>query len=192
MTSRSSSLLSFLILVAACGGGGEAVRGDEDLFAPERLYPLRPDNVWSFNVYDGNDPNPTLTSLRVTEADGNRRTVVAMSGAQEVYELRPDGIWSPMHEVYLLKAPIRVDARWPARSGREARVSSTSRTVDVPAGRFEGCVVIEETGGAQNLHIETVYCPDVGPVLNVTRMEMEVSVRGVEMTTKLLAFDVAP
>ena len=49
---------------------------------------------------------------------------------------------------------------------------STSARIEVPAGRFEGCVRIEETGGEANKYVQTVYCPRIGPVFVETRMEL--------------------
>jgi hypothetical protein len=161
--------LSFL--VAACGATQETEEGPrEDLHAPDNLYPLGEGYVWSYQVDNGIEQ--VLGVAQVTAVIDQRIEVSALGGEPFVYELRPEGIYRPASSTWLLKAPIRMGAEWPAPSGRTARVTSVSQRIEVPAGEFEDCVRIEEDGGEDQKTVKTVYCPGIGPVYVETSMEL--------------------
>jgi len=151
-----------VFLFSACGGAGGQVRAEEiDRLAPEVLYPLHEGNVWSYNVDTGTDM-PTLAITRVVRRDGTR--VEVSSGSDPViYELRDGGIFKSGTGTWLLRAPIAQGEAWPSAQGMTATVVSIEEAVEVRAGQFEGCVVVEEAG--DDRHIRTTYCPEVGPVV---------------------------
>jgi hypothetical protein len=161
--------LTFLLV--ACSGantGGATPEGDP--LDPKNLFPLGEGYVWNYDVEYG-DELPVLGTRTVDRIMGARVELI-VGAEREVYELRDEGIYHPATSTWLLKAPIREGAEWPCQGGRLARVTSTSATVEVPAGRFEHCVRVEETGGEANKYVQTVYCPHVGPVFVETRMEL--------------------
>ncbi len=174
-----------MFTLIACGGAQDAGEGD-DAIDPARLYPLSDGNVWTYDVDTGVDLS-ALGISRVVEVQGPRVTVENNGSSQDaiVYELRPEGIFRVASETWLLKRPIEVGATWPAAGGREARVRSIDEHVEVAAGTFDGCVAVVETDGRQQ--VETIYCPDIGPVVVDTRIETELSGQTVVVRGELRA-----
>ena len=127
-----------------------------------------------------------LAQSRVVARDGIRAVVEQNGGQRLVYQVRPGGIFRPDLGVWLLKAPLRAGASWPSASGRTARIVATDAAVEVPAGRFTGCLRVEEAGGRDGRRIVTVYCPDVGPVLVETSIGLPAAGRQVRVTARLL------
>ncbi len=177
-----------LLLWGGLGCGGAAVEGRggaEEARDPHRLYPLEEGHVWAFQVEDGEGMR-ALAQSRVVAFDGRVARVSQNGGAELRYELRPEGIYRPDDGVWLLRAPLREGAHWPSMSGRTAHVLSVGERVEVPAGRFEGCVRIEERGGGDGRRIVTVYCPDVGPVWLETSVDLPAAGRSVRIEARLL------
>ncbi len=163
--------LCALLLAAACGAAQNgSATSDAERLDPRNLFPLGEGYVWNYNVEYGDDI-PVLGTRTVDRVMGPRVELI-VGAEREVYELRDEGIYHPATSTWLLRAPIHEGAEWPSQGGRVARVTSTSATVEVPAGRFEGCVRVEETGGEADKYVQTVYCPNIGPVFLETRMEL--------------------
>ena len=129
-----------------------------------------------------------LAQSRVSASDGHIVRVSQNGGSALRYELRPEGIYRPDQGVWLLKAPVRVGASRPSASGRTAHVVSVQDRVEVPAGRFQGCVRVEERGGGDGRRITTVYCPDVGPVWVESVVELPAAGRSVRVVARLLGY----
>lgn len=74
----------------------------------------------------------------------------------------------------LLRAPLEEGASWRGDFGR-VRVTSTSRSVTVPAGTFEKCLeTVEEMTSAEGTkRTTTAYCPAVGITLRETEVEQD-------------------
>lgn len=159
-------------LVTACGSAPAApVRPSADAYVPARLYPLSVGRVWSYDVDTGTGMS-TLAIARVTRSE-NGRVEVATGSEPNVYQVSNEGIRRE-GGAWVLKAPIRMGAEWPAANGRTARIASLDAHVESVAGNFEHCVeVIERAEGGPQ--IRTVYCPDVGPVLVESSMAMSLS-----------------
>ncbi|MBW2460355.1 MAG: hypothetical protein JRH11_01830 [Deltaproteobacteria bacterium] len=172
MTSARIVLVSMLATVAfACGAAQDTTEGPRaDIHAPDHLYPLGIDYVWSYQVDNGIED--VLGVARVIAVIGPRIEISALGGEPFVYERREGGIYRPASSTWLLKAPITVGAEWEAPSGRTARVTSVSARIEVPAGEFEDCVRIEEDGGDDQKTVKTVYCPGIGPVYVETSMQL--------------------
>lgn len=194
---RTSIACVFLVLIG-CGGAQDAGEGDDPI-DPARLYPLKDGNVWTYDVDTGTDLS-ALGISRVVEVQGPRVTVENNGSSQDaiVYELRPEGIYRVASGTWLLKRPIEVGATWPATGGREARVQSISEHVEVGAGTFDGCVSVVEaeageaapvTAGPSGTGqiVETVYCPDIGPVIVDTQISTELSGQTVHVRGELRA-----
>lgn len=182
------TLAAIALAVAACGPATpEAEEPGGDPLAPNRLYPLSEGHVWSYDI-DTGPGDPTLAITRVI-AVVDRRVEVSSGGDPVVYELRDDGIFQPATGTWLLKAPIREGAEWPAGGGRTARVTSTSETIEVPAGRFDGCVRVEEGGGDSGKLVTTVYCPDVGPVYLEVQQQLVTTEAPVRAVSRMLGYN---
>jgi len=133
-------------------------------------------NAWSYEVYTG-DSQKTLTVHRVILAETDRVQIQTGKDVQH-FQISEEGIQRLSNSVWLLKAPIEVGAEWPSSSGMTARVSSVNAKVETPAGTFENCVEIQESGGESNRQITTVYCQGVGPVF----LESRITVQGREVS----------
>ncbi len=191
MKSTSALARAVLLLVAACGGAQVAPSiSDEERLAPERLYPLQEGNVWSYSVDTGEDV--ALSISRVVDVFGSRVEVSSNGQTPVVYETRPEGIFRPNHEVWLLKRPIREGSTWPSTGGMTATVSSTTATVETDAGTFRGCVRVEETGGEMERTVRTTYCPQVGPVMLESTMRLDLARRPARVIAKLLGYEISP
>lgn len=158
------SLALLVVALVGCGAGAEAGRPTPRAALTARsLYPLGEGYAWSYEV-DTGDEDMHLTISRVIGVSG--AVVEVSNGVDDLpirYELRPRGIFSLATETWLLRDPIRVGAEWDSARGARARVTSIDRRVVTPAGTFEHCVLVVESGGEFPRRIETTYCPGVGP-----------------------------
>ncbi len=178
------------LLFVACGPATpDADEPAGDPFDPHLLYPLAEGNVWSYNV-DTGDEQPTLAITRVI-ARVDDRVEVTSGGDPVVYELRAEGIWRPGTETWLLRAPVREGSEWASPQGMTARVTSTQATVETPAGSFEGCVRVEESGGEDERYVQTVYCPEIGPVYLESRMQLTTTPAPIRVIARMLGYDLA-
>ena len=156
-----------LLLVVGCGGAPRAPDGPRTLHAAD-LYPLSEGSAWSYDV-DTGDGDSVLAISRVTRVTG--RVVEVATGAGAIrYELRPEGVYRAGKGSWLLHDPIETGARWSSGTGVTAHIDSVSVLIETQAGRFEGCVRVNETGADSGQTVQTVYCPDVGPVEVVSEM----------------------
>lgn len=180
--------LSFLAtLTAACGGAQPHTQQVSDPLEVSRLYPLRSGSIWTYDV-DTGQGLPTLAITRVTSSDGTR--IEVSSGADPiVYEKRPDGLFRGDRGAYVLKAPVRKGATWDAGAGSQAEVTDTDKQVSTPAGDFNHCVEVRETGGSAGKLVRTVFCPDIGPVEVESSMQMELSGQSARVSAKLRGYD---
>ena len=154
---------------------------------PSDLYPLTAGNVWSYDV-DTGDSITTLAVTRVHSFDG-RDAEVRTGEARLRYQVRPEGIFVPEERAWLIKGPIEEGTVWRARGGRTGRIVAMNRSQDTPAGEFEGCVEIRETGGELGLQVSTIYCPRIGPVLVTSTMRSKTSDRSVSVQATLRGYE---
>lgn len=174
MRSLELFALSFaaLIMFSCASGPSASGRKPADL-SPASLYPLREGAAWSYDVDAGDGEAPVLATTRVVRIQG---TTVEVQSGQAVlrYALLPDGIQRIDGGTYLLRAPVGPGSEWPASLDTQARVTAVGQLLQTPAGNFEDCVVVTESGGDSGRKVTTTYCPGVGPV----RVESEMEVRG--------------
>ncbi len=175
-----------LVLLAACGGAA-ATEGAGPVTAAD-LYPLHEGAVWSFDVDIGDDHEPALAISRVLSRAGNTYEVRNDGGESVTYEVREDGIYRPASQAYLIHGPITEGRTWDAGSGRTARIAATGQRIPTPAGTFDRCVRIEESGGADGRQIATTYCPGVGVVILEAGMTSELSGMRAEVRAVLRAY----
>lgn len=176
-------------LALGCGGAAATAGGAKaDPHAPSSLYPLRAGAAWSYDVDTG--PGGTMLAITRVLTVVDQRVEVTSGTDPVVYELAAEGILRAEDHTWLLKAPIRVGASWPARAGMTAEVTSISERVVTPAGSFEACVRVEERGGERGQEVLTTYCPGVGPVLVESRVALTVSAMPAVVTAMLRGYQV--
>lgn len=178
-----------LFLSAACAGRAPAPRADVAL-DPSELYPLSEGNAWSYDV-DTGEPSRTLGITRVESFDG-RIAEVRTGQTVHRYEVTAEGIRIPSTNVWLVRAPLRAGATWPAPGGRTALLRSMQAHAETEAGSFKGCIEVLETGGQLELEVRTVYCPGVGPVSVESTMRSKVSDRTMTVSARLRGYSVNP
>jgi hypothetical protein len=175
-----------LLLIAGCASAPEPTATQE--LTPARLFPLRAGSAWSYDV-DTGDGSTALAITKVTEASASTAAVQGGEGVTG-YELRPDGIFRSSLSGYLLKSPIRLGATWPSGGGMQAEITRMNVDLSTPAGEFHGCVEVNERGAPSGALITTTYCPEVGPALVVSRIELLTG--KVEVVARLRGYQIGP
>jgi hypothetical protein len=126
----------------------------------QRYLPLEQGSVMS---YDTRRESSGETGVLILRVNRPRPELVELIGARiERLDLTPDAV-AYATGGYLLKAPLAVGASWRGRMGT-VRVVSADKQLEVPAGRFSGCLETVEEAAAQKARVTTVFCPDVGIV----------------------------
>lgn len=166
MRIRTSSELTLVLLVAGCGG---AVAHNDSKIGPtepvitdvERYMPLKADTVYAFETSIENSGEKGVLMMHVERPRGNQAVLVVGGKAQRL-EIEKQGI-RLANGGWLLKAPLSVAAQFKGQFGQVV-IRSIDATVDVPAGRFTGCVETIEESTAVQKRVTTVFCPDIGIV----------------------------
>lgn len=159
--------LELLILLAGCGGGPAAQ--NESKLGPtkpsitdvERYMPLKADTVYAFETMTENSGEKGVLMMHVDRPRPNQ-AVLTVGGKAQRLELEPQGIRLSTGG-WLLKAPLQPAAHFKGQFG-EVVVRSIDATVEVPAGKFSGCVETIEESAAVKKRVTTVFCPDIGIV----------------------------
>lgn len=128
------------------------------------LYPLDQGWKWAYTVSAEGKP-PVLATYVVIERTGAMAVVKAgderityLTGTDSL--VRKDELGGDA----LLKPPFAVGSSWLLAGGGEARIVAADKEVTVEAGRFQHCVVVEETRSAPRRMVRTTYAPGAGPV----------------------------
>lgn len=141
------------------------------------LYPMAAGYIWTYDIDTGTGMS-SLGITRVVDVQGTTVGIAADGGEVHAYERRPEGVYQPASQTWLLRDPIAVGQTWPSTNGRTARIDSVTETVDVTDGHYENCVAVMEEGGEAGLHVRTTYCLGVGPVIVESRQELVTSMTG--------------
>ncbi len=127
----------------------------------ERFLPLRDGFVLSYWVWLPEQQEPEQVIFQVERRSPSRASL-RTGRSSKLLELT-EGSVRLVTGGALLEAPLTLGAEWPGAVGR-VRVTAVDRSIEVSAGRFEGCVETTELGhpGAGERSIVTTYCPGVG------------------------------
>ena len=137
-------------------------------------YPMNQGSVWSYDVDTGTGLS-TLAVTRVVSVDDSVVRIQTSQSPPIAYELRSEGIYNRRDGVWILKEPLSVGNRWPARGGRLATIVDVDKRMSTNAGEFQPCVDVHEEGGDAELQIDTTYCLGVGPVEIVSKMRSKLT-----------------
>ncbi|GEM_PF-1695752 len=141
------------------------------------FYPLKVGNRWTYDeLAMGRVHNTWQTSIS-QQASPTRYVQdiqLLVEGkpskpARQVLEVRPRGIFDGTR--YVLEEPVTVGKKWmtvlDVSTAEKFEIVSVDSTVEVPAGRFSGCVRVRNTitdpGKVVQL-TEPTFCRDVGMV----------------------------
>jgi hypothetical protein len=164
----TESLLGAALLVAACGGGGaQQGPGPASGKAPvisdvQRYMPLEANTVYAFQTEIENSGEHGALMMHV-DRPGPGAATLTVGGKAQRLSIVPEGIRLETGG-WLLKAPLREGATFKGQFGT-VKVSSTDKSVVVPAGKYAGCVETVEESVAVQKRVTTVFCPDIGIVL---------------------------
>lgn len=127
---------------------------------PAVYFPLAPGTAWSYDALDPSTGSKVLVVSRVQSRTGNR-AVFSLPPDPLEYEDTGEAIVAMPSGKAILRTPIEKGAHWPAGAGT-ASIRAVDGVADTAAGRFAGCVVVEEV--APDRRIVTWFAPRVGPV----------------------------
>lgn len=181
---RRFAVCSLLGLLACACGAAQRPETQVDL-SPASLYPLGAAHAWSYDV-DTGDGEPVLAVVRVTAVAGEVFQLENGSPDPLRYRRAADGISHAERSGFLLKAPITQGATWPSGPHTDASVQRMHERITTPAGAFDECVTVFESNRDNGQHIETTYCPGIGPTLVAS--EMEVRGQIMKVTAKLRGY----
>ncbi len=160
-----ASLVSCATPKAATGPESAAVRAPES--AVSRFFPLVDGTQWAYEAEEDGTGNKGVFVTRAKAMAGPRFSLVTGQRSR-IVELRAEGIARVETGAYLLRAPLQAGAEWPGEGGALVHVGAIDRIVEVPAGKFVGCLdTVEEQRGTGNepvRRVTTTYCPEVGIV----------------------------
>jgi hypothetical protein len=146
-----------------------------------RYLPLENNTVFSYETYieDTNE-----RGLAVFEISRPRPELAELSIAGQVrkrYYFEPAGVRSAQGG-YLLKSPLSLNSEWTGDDG-QVKVTSVDQSVDVPAGKFSGCIQTVERAllPAATRTTTTVFCPGVG----ITVLQIEAEQEGTSVLQRL-------
>ncbi|QQR91139.1 MAG: hypothetical protein IPJ88_05240 [Myxococcales bacterium] len=176
-----------LLMIAGLGcGGAQPHEPQVDRLSPSVLFPMKQGYVWSYDVDTGEGLN-TLAISRVLSVRAGRVEMSTGGSEAMVYQTGRDGISRGDDDTWVLKAPIKKDARWKSPVG-QAIVLSTDEKVSTKAGEFKDCVRIQEQSEDASRQVDTVYCPEVGPVLIDSRMTLKLAGGQSQVVARLLGY----
>lgn len=156
------------LLALGCGGGGASpgaatATGPTQVISDvQRFMPLAPNTVYAFATEVENTGEHGVLMMQV-DRPNDTSAVLTVGGKAQRLELLPEGIRLATGG-WLLKAPLQEGAAFKGQFGTVV-VRSTDKSIEVPAGKFTGCVETVEESRVVQKRVTTVFCPDTGIVL---------------------------
>ena len=184
------SIFALLVLVAGCATVRPPIGLDKPWHEGVKAtvyFPLPEGASWVYDVTQFQDGEPLRTTTVISKVDNRIGDLVMMTtGVSPIsYEIKPDGIVYSQTEIYDLKEPIRAGARWSVRTPEftaDNRILAVDGQVEVEAGAFVNCLVVESTYGEPGGRVLVrTFAPEVG----IVRMEsFESGPQGLRPTSK--------
>ncbi|HEY6557082.1 MAG TPA: hypothetical protein VI072_07400 [Polyangiaceae bacterium] len=160
------SFALWALLASACASQRPAETPDgpaaptSDVF---RYMPLTNDTVYAYETSSEDSAERGVLMLRVRRPRENLAELGSGSRIQRL-DLGSDGI---RHATggHLLKPPLVAGRTWQGQFG-EVQLVTTNRAIEVPAGKFTGCLeTVEQARAPVQKKVKTVFCPEVGIAL---------------------------
>lgn len=127
----------------------------------EQFLPFEPNTVSAFETSSEDSPEKGVLMMQISRP---RPDTVELDVGGKIQRLTivPEGAQVATGG-WLLKTPLEEGATFKGQFG-EVKIASITRSIQVPAGKFEGCIeTVEESQIAQR-RVTTVFCPKVGIV----------------------------
>jgi hypothetical protein len=141
----------------------QGVRAASSGTRAERYFPLVDGYVYLYaTAAEGGEGG--LLVARVRRSSERAGELRFPSGAAR-FQYTAEGVVRVEPGAFVLKEPLEVGTTWPGEHGGKARIIAVDVTIEVPAGRFSGCVqTLEERLGDRPARYVSTFCPDVGVV----------------------------
>jgi hypothetical protein len=159
------AFLAVLSVTAACGSSAppaaESAEAEGATASVARYLPLQAGTVLAYDTLNETTAERGVVMLQVRRPRAH--TVELDDGGRvQRLELVADGV---RHSTggYWLQLPIRVGTQFKGQFGK-VMVTKLNRRIEVPAGKFTGCLETVEQDPTGSKQATTVFCPDVGMV----------------------------
>ena len=153
--------LAACALLTACGASALPAAAPPGPGGVERFLPLVDKHIYTYESVREDTGERDMFMVRVRRRDAASAELVTGSGIRSLI-VEPDAI-RRREGGFLLRGPMQVGTTWAGDNGGQTRIVDTAAKVDVPAGKFEGCVrTVEELAAGAKGRITTTYCPLVG------------------------------
>lgn len=174
-----SALLAIALTVACQASTPAAPKAAPSTVITEldRFLPLQGDTVFSYQSYIEDTNERGLVIFEIRRPRPELAEISIAGQVRKRYYFEPGGVRSGQGG-YLLRSPLQLNSEWTGDDGK-VKVTSIDQSVDVPAGKFSGCLqTIEEARLAQATRkTTTIFCPGVGiTVLEIAAEEGATSV----------------
>ncbi|MEP7050707.1 MAG: hypothetical protein ABJB12_10155 [Pseudomonadota bacterium] len=146
-----------------------------------RYLPLQNNTVFSYESYVEDTHEHGLVVFEIARPRPELAELSIAGRVRKRYYFEPAGIRSGQGG-YLLKSPLALNSEWTGDDGK-VRVTALGESVDVPAGKFSGCIETVERAqlGAATRTTTTVFCPGVG----ITTLQIEGEQEGMSVLQRL-------
>ena len=141
-------------------------------------FPLDSGWKWAYDL--DKDGDHGLATYAVLERTPN--TAIVQAGLERLsYAVSRDGVAQKEGAAvgdFVIRNPLALGTSWNVSGGR-ARIAAVGKAVEVPAGTYADCVVVEATREQPSRMTRTTFAPGVGPV----EIEVQVAEQGRYVTT---------
>ena len=159
MVLLTGALLGGLVASCAHRAAGPAPLGRAR--GARLYYPARAGYIWAYDLRDPLERHSLFTVLKVIEADEEHAVLESgLERFQRNYD--SSGVRRDDMGAYLLRKPLKVGTTWDLPAGGRGRITELGVEVKTRAGKFEDCLVVEET--VDEIVVRKILAPGVGPV----------------------------
>ncbi len=165
ITDRTTWLLAALS-TAACGGQSATPNAENpepgvQITDVQRFLPFEEDSVSAFETFSENTGEKGVLMMHISRPRPDS-VELSVGGKVQRLSIVREGVQLATGG-WLLKAPLEAGSRFKGQFG-DVRVTSIDKQIEVPAGRFSGCLETVEENQVAQRKVTTVFCPKVGIV----------------------------
>jgi hypothetical protein len=155
--------------VCACGGASNtgaaiAAPNANQVSELETFFPLVDGKVYAYVTKEGG----MLNVLRVARKEPGKGSLRA-SNSERVFVVQKDSM-ARVGGGTVLKMPIALGTAFAGDHGGATTIEEVDVTIEVPAGRYTGCIrTVEKPSAVYTATTKTTFCPNVG----IVRLEVQ-------------------